>query len=78
MSTNAVEAAVANGYGRGSANYKFIAREWAARLLLLTIIELEKSIDTILITTMDPTGIAATANAFAKPPCAIHTTMPQF
>jgi hypothetical protein len=78
MSTNAVEAAVANGYGRGSANYKFIAREWAARMLLLTIIELEKSIDTILITTMDPTGIAATANAFAKPPCAQHTTMPQY
>jgi hypothetical protein len=78
MSTARVEAALATGYGKGSANYRFIAREWAARLLLLTILELEKDIITIMVTTMDPTGIAATANAFAKPPCALHTAMPKF
>jgi hypothetical protein len=78
MSTSKVEAAVAQGYGKDSANYRFIAREWAGRLLLLTILELEKDISTLMITTMDPTGITATANAFAKPPCTQHKTMPQF
>jgi hypothetical protein len=34
--------------------------------------------DTIMITAMDPTGVAATIDAFAKPPCAQHTRMPQY
>jgi hypothetical protein len=78
MSTDDVEAAIAKGYGRGSANYRYIAREWSSRLLLSLIAQLLVDMDTIMITAMDPTGVAATIDAFAKPPCAQHTRMPQY
>ncbi len=80
-STEEVAEAVAAGYVLDSPNYKFIAREWAARLMLSSIAEAEKGatfLGKILITSMDPTGVAATINAFAKPPCAQHTKMPQY
>ncbi|WP_347989370.1 ricin-type beta-trefoil lectin domain protein [Methylomonas sp. AM2-LC] len=77
FSTTQVEASVAAVYERGSDNYNYIAREWAARLLLINIAQLELDLDTILITTLDPTGVTSTINAFAKPPCRQHRTMPQ-
>lgn len=77
ISTNAVETSVAKQYGRGSANYKWIAREWAARLMLATIAQLGLDLSTMIITTLDPTGVTSTINAFAKPPCTQHRTMPK-
>lgn len=79
MSSTDIEAAVAKGYGRGSANYKFIAREWAYRLLLSSIAQLTTDVSIMMASAaLDPAGIYATIEAFAKPPCEQHTTMPQF
>ncbi|MBT9502692.1 MAG: ricin-type beta-trefoil lectin domain protein [Burkholderiaceae bacterium] len=58
------------------ADYKHIAREWAARQLLFYIADLIKDLDMIIITTIDPTGIVSVIDAFAKPPCMDHTPMP--
>nr|WP_295130737.1 ricin-type beta-trefoil lectin domain protein [uncultured Roseateles sp.] len=58
------------------ADYKHIAREWAARQLLFYIADLIKDLDMIIITAIDPTGIASVIDAFAKPPCMDHTPMP--
>lgn len=76
ISTNAVETSVAKQYGRGSANYKWIAREWAARLILARIAQLGLDLSTMIITTLDPTGVTSVINAFAKPPCKQHRTIP--
>lgn len=58
------------------ADYKHIAREWAARQLLFYIADLIKDLDMIIITAIDPTGIVSVIDAFAKPPCMDHKPMP--
>ncbi|MDT9002342.1 RICIN domain-containing protein [Paucibacter sp. APW11] len=71
-----IEAQIARKYPRDSADYRHIAREWAARQLLFYIADLIKDLDIIIITAIDPTGIASVIDAFGKPPCKDHTPMP--
>jgi hypothetical protein len=78
ISSDTTEAAVAAGYVKGSANYRYIAREWAARLLMATLADLFTEIDKLMLSSMDETGVVSTINAFTHPPCFQHTTMPQF
>ncbi len=79
MSTDEVQSAVAETYGPvGSPNYNSIAREWGARLLLASIQQLVLDVSTIVSTTLDPTGVVATINAFEKPICTQHTPIPKF
>lgn len=80
-STPAVATAIAAGYGLGTPNYQYIAREWAARLLLpaLTdVLSLEQSLLSVLAVAEDPFMISGTIVAFLKPPCTQRTTMPQY
>jgi hypothetical protein len=78
ISTDKVAATVASGYVKGSANYRYIAREWASRMLAYSILDLQQNLNDLLISTIDPSGAYAVYNAFAKPPCTSHTTMPQY
>jgi hypothetical protein len=78
ISTPEVANAVASGYVKDSANYRYIAREWASRMLAYSILELQGNLNDFLISAMDPSGAYAVFNAFAKPPCTSHTTMPQY
>lgn len=78
ISTIDVATAVDNGYHKGSANYRYIAREWASRMLAYSILDLQKNLNDFLISAIDPTGAYAVYNAFAKPPCTNHTAMPQY
>lgn len=76
ISSTDIEAKIAAKYPRDSADYKHIAREWAARQMLFYIADLLLDLDTIIITSIDPTGITGVMDAFAKPPCMDHTPMP--
>jgi len=76
ISTAKVESDLAQRYGKGSANYRYVAREWAARQLLFYISDLLIGLDTLIVTSLDPTGITSTVDAFAKPTCTDHSTMP--
>ncbi|MDC8770074.1 RICIN domain-containing protein [Roseateles albus] len=76
ISSADIEAKIAAKYPRDSADYRHIAREWAARQLLFYIADLIKDLDMMIITTIDPTGIVSVIDAFAKPPCMDHTPMP--
>ncbi|MCV2361626.1 hypothetical protein LNV08_21895, partial [Paucibacter sp. TC2R-5] len=76
ISSADIEAKIAAKYPRDSADYKHIAREWAARQMLFYISDLIKDLDTIIITSVDPSGITGVVDAFAKPPCKDHTPMP--
>jgi hypothetical protein len=78
ISTPEVAAAVASGYVKGSANYRYIAREWASRMLAYSIVNLVQNLGDLMISAIDPSGAYAVYNAFAKPPCTNHTTMPQY
>jgi hypothetical protein len=78
ISTDKVAADVDNGYHKGSANYRYIAREWASRKLAYSIGDLVQNLGDLMISAMDPSGAYAVYNAFAKPPCASHTTMPKY
>lgn len=79
ISTPAVAASVAQGYGgQYSANYKHIAREWASRLLIASILDLQLQLANFMITSLDPTGVYGVVTAFEKPTCQAHTTMPQY
>lgn len=76
ISSADIEAKIHAKYPRGSADYKYIAREWAARQMLFYISDLIKDVNTIIITAVDPSGITGVVDAFAKPPCKDHTPMP--
>nr|WP_295077638.1 RICIN domain-containing protein [uncultured Roseateles sp.] len=76
ISSTDIEAKVAARYPRDSADYRHIAREWAARQMMFYISDLIKDLDTIIITSVDPSGITGVVDAFAKPPCKDHTPMP--
>lgn len=76
ISSNDIEAKIAARYARGTADYRHIAREWAARQMMFYIADLFKDLDTIIITSIDPTGITGVIDAFAKPTCKDHTDMP--
>ncbi|MBY0234919.1 MAG: hypothetical protein K2W93_08060, partial [Burkholderiaceae bacterium] len=76
ISSTDIEAKIAAKYPQGSADYRHIAREWAARQMLFYISDLIKDLDTIIITSVDPSGITGVVDAFAKPPCKDHTPMP--
>lgn len=76
ISSVEIEAQIARRYPRDSADYKHIAREWAARNLLYYISDLLLDLNTLIITAVDPTGITGVIDAFAKPPCMDHTAMP--
>jgi hypothetical protein len=83
ISSDDIEAQIAAKYDpdysvgyRHSADYRHIAREWAARQMLYYIADLLLDLDMIIITAIDPTGIVGVVDAFAKPPCKDHTPMP--
>ncbi|MCV2358055.1 hypothetical protein LNV08_03630, partial [Paucibacter sp. TC2R-5] len=76
ISSADIEAQIIRQYPKGKADYKHIAREWAARQLLFYIADLIKDLDMIIITAIDPTGIVSVIDAFAKPPCMDHKPMP--
>ena len=76
ISSVEVERQVAARYGAGSANYKLIARSWAARQLLFYITDLMNDLSILMIVTADESQVSATVQAFAKPLCGQHTTMP--
>ncbi len=76
ISSVEVERQVAARYGAGSANYKLVARSWAARQLLYYITDLMNDLSILMIVTADETQITATIQAFAKPLCAQHKAMP--
>ncbi len=76
LSTRAVEAQIAARYGRGTANYRAIARNWAAMQMAAFMSDLQLQLETLIITTMDFTGILGTISAFKQPTCTQHTDMP--
>ena len=69
ISSSDIEAKINAVYPRGSADYRHIAREWAARQLLFYISDLGLQLSTFIITSVEPTGTLAVVDAFAKPPC---------
>jgi hypothetical protein len=76
ISTTAVEAQIAAKYGKGSPNYRTIARQWAAIQMRAYLSDMAVNVDTLIITTMDPSGILGTISAFSKPMCSQHTSIP--
>jgi len=76
ISSTDIEAQIAAKYKKGDADYRHIAREWAARQMMFYIADLLLDLDTLIITSIDPTGITGVIDAFAKPPCKDHTPMP--
>jgi len=76
ISSTDIEAQIAAKYKKGEADYRHIAREWAARQMMFYIADLLLDLDTLIITSIDPTGITGVMDAFSKPPCKDHTPMP--
>lgn len=75
VSSADIESQVAAKYGKGSANYRKIARHWAHRQLQFAISAFLKDIATFVVTVSDPTGVASVIDAFAQPPCTQRTKL---
>ena len=76
ISSSDIEAKIAARYPPVSADYRHIAREWAARQMMFYMADLIKDLDTLIITSIDPTGITGVIDAFTKPTCKDHSAMP--
>ena len=76
ISTPEVEAQVAAKYGKGSANYRLIARQYALLQILAAVRDLILQLDILAISMIDATGVVSTINAFAKPLCEQHKPIP--
>ncbi|OYV00192.1 MAG: hypothetical protein CFE45_10065, partial [Burkholderiales bacterium PBB5] len=76
ISTADVEKQVAAKYVKGTANYKLIAREYALLQILTAVSDFIVNLDLLAISVADPTGVADTITAYAKPSCTQHTAIP--
>jgi len=76
ISTPAVEQAIGTKYGRGTPNYKQIAREYALLSLIAAIGNSLVQLEILVITASDPTFVTDTIVAYAKPPCTQHKAIP--
>ncbi len=77
ISTNDVASAVALRYGVGSPTYKVIARTWAMRQMILYLADLVLDLTTLVVTTLDPTGVTSVIDAYAQPSCNHPRPMPE-
>ena len=76
ISTPGVEQDVGNKYGRGTPNYRQIAREYALLSLIAAIRDSLVQLELLAITSGDPTFVSDTVLAYAKPPCDRHKAIP--
>ncbi|NRR28987.1 ricin-type beta-trefoil lectin domain protein [Oxalobacteraceae bacterium] len=76
IAPSTVEDQVAAKYPRESANYRRIAREYAALQMAYFLSDTILSGAETIVTVIDPTGISGVVVAFARPVCKQHTKMP--
>ena len=76
ISSPAIENQIAARYGRGSPNYRKIAREWASVMMAAYVSDIVMNTQMLVATTMDPTGVLDVVDAFAKPICQFSKPMP--
>lgn len=76
ISTPVVEQTIAGKYGRGTPDYRQIAREYALLSLIAAIRDSLVQLELLVITSGDPTFVTDTIVAYAKPPCAQHKAIP--
>ena len=75
--TNApIATAVANKYTVGSANYNSIAKRWTQIYIMASVASFVTALSDIAISVADPTGIIGLIQAYNKPQCQQHTTIP--
>ena len=71
-----IGAAIATKYGRGTPNYKAIARKWTQVYIALSAVELAQAFADVAIAATDVTGIVGVIQAFDLHVCGQHKTMP--
>ncbi len=76
ISTAEIGAAIAAKYGRGTPNYKAIARKWTQVYIAISAAELAQAFADVAIAATDVTGIVGTIQAFDLHVCGQHSTMP--
>lgn len=76
IATAKVEQQLADKYTRGSPTYRHVARQYALVQILATVADMFTALDILAVSTIDPTGIVSTINAFSKPMCAQHKSIP--
>lgn len=76
IATPEVEAQVAAKYGKGSANYRLIARQYALLQILAAVSDMILQLEILAVSMIDATGVVSTINAFAKPLCEKHKPIP--
>ena len=72
----AIATAVANKYKVGSANYNSIAKQWTIVYIVASVASFLTTITDVAISLADPTGIIGLIQAYNKPKCEQHTTIP--
>ena len=76
ISSPYAEQQIRHKWGRGSANYKTIARTWGGVNLMMMIANTDVNLAKTIGGIADPTGTVATITAYANPPCLQHTPAP--
>jgi len=76
ISTPEIERAVAAKYGKGSANYRSIAREYAQLQIMAAVSNMFTDLSILVTSMVDTTGVVSTINAFAKPLCEQRKPIP--
>lgn len=76
ISTAEIGAAIAAKYGRGTPNYKAIARKWTQIYIAISAAELAQAFADVAIAATDVTGIVGTIQAFDLHVCGQHSTLP--
>ena len=76
VTNDAIATAVANKYTVGSANYNSIAKRWTQIYIMASVASFVTALSDIAISVADPTGIIGLIQAYNKPQCQQHTTIP--
>ena len=76
VSTSQIGDAIAAKYGRGTPNYKAIARKWTQTYIALSSAELAQAFTDVAVSATDVTGIVGTIQAYNLHICTQHTPMP--
>ena len=76
IATPQVAQQLAAKYGSGSANYRHVAREYALVQIKAAVANMFADLAILAVSVIDPTGVAGTISAYAKPECTQHTAIP--
>jgi hypothetical protein len=76
IATAQVEQQLADKYTRGSPTYRHVARQYALVQIIATVADMFAELSILAISSIEPLGIVATINAFSKPMCTQHKSIP--